>query len=959
MPTLGPCRCRQVAKIGEDGSGVGPGTQPVAKGVSLANRFELEQVAGRSVSGSSWLARDRRSARPCLVRLADGVELDPQMVGADYAREADASTRVRSDHVLNILAHGSHEGVPFIVQELLVGETLEQRVEHTGPVQSSLVLQYVAEAASALARAHGVGLVHGCLTPSRLFLARQSGREVVKLLDFGAGQLSSESGGPSRSSPHITAASSPEQLTAGIVTDLSDVWALAVVTFFALTGRLPFHADDESGMSEQILSAPIPSPLLYNPGLPAEVELWTTYALERNPADRYRTTSELALTLAQALGLPPHEVGSRPPSSSRGRSHPSAVGSQPRMGRLGSPGPWALASASSSGTSSVGQASPLARPPSSQPPPLVPASKPTILGVGVPAPLPTEKQRIPATIPGMVAVDRWTPPPLSRTILGVGSVPTGGPSSAIGTRTDDQSSQATAQAEQRFDPFVAKKTMLGIGNSSSGQRALPLPFTPPPPCPAPIAPGQLGAATGGAAPSAVEVAGVDLRKTALGVGPSPPPPEPRPAQPVAPREPWAPRAALSAVELTGADLGKTSLGMGPCPARRAESPAGPPPGQPSPGDFFVPRQSTLLGVPTNQAAELAAARQADRRMQAAPSGEPRGVAPDRSQQAASAPPARGDAFDAPAGLSASDSDGVPRTTLRPVAGGQRSPSREAGLPCADEPAATGSSDAPRLGGAPKDIVSEASIPGQLVSTLQSDSNSAWGARPDAASPLGRDGDATPRIPGYLDHERLVAPEVEPSVSESFPPSSLERQLFHKRKVLIIVVVSVVGLMLMLLVGALVARHLREGREPSLGSQPATDTPHAGSTPPSVEMTGSPSPAPRRTAPETTLVAQMAKNGASQNSQPAVSAELVKPRRRPNGAPESDSPPQRSPEPLGASPTNPPAESPPTESPPTESPPAESPEGAPQAPDTRMPEAPAAPSRPPSRGSGPDQPNYGI
>ncbi len=160
----------------------------------------------------------------------------------------------------------AHEqDAPYIVMELLQGETLAQRVRRVGPLPVATAVDYVIQAANALALLHEGGVVHRDVKPSNLFLARDSeGKERVKLLDFGVAafrrsvsESSITAGKAMIGTPRYMA---PEQVRpTGAVDARADVWALGVTLYELLAGRPPFDAESVLTVLKQIeRKAPAP-----------------------------------------------------------------------------------------------------------------------------------------------------------------------------------------------------------------------------------------------------------------------------------------------------------------------------------------------------------------------------------------------------------------------------------------------------------------------------------------------------------------------------------------------------------------------------------------------------------------------------------------------------------------------------------------------------------------------------
>lgn len=290
-------------------------------GTLVAQRFELIRTLGQGGMGVVWLAYDTRLSVQCAVKfLTSRTSAEAR---TRFEREARSAAQLRSPHVVQILDHGEHQGLPYIAMELLDGEDLSTRLKSVGRLDPATTLRFVTQIAKALTKAHAAGLVHRDLKPANVCIIPDEDGEVVKVLDFGVAKelgtfaaLSfrgadlpdlAEHDGMTRTGALMgtPAYMSPEQVEArGTVDTRADLWSLAFLTFRCLTGRLPFESDDVAETLMMILEDPLPLPSQLAPHLPIAVDAWFLRAAARQPAERFQTARELADALAAALGEP-------------------------------------------------------------------------------------------------------------------------------------------------------------------------------------------------------------------------------------------------------------------------------------------------------------------------------------------------------------------------------------------------------------------------------------------------------------------------------------------------------------------------------------------------------------------------------------------------------------------------------------------------------------------------------
>ncbi|MFO0667170.1 MAG: serine/threonine-protein kinase [Polyangiaceae bacterium] len=292
-------------------------------GVVIHDKYRIESLLGRGGMGAVWSAVHLELGTRVAVKL-----IRPQYAEKPDARkrfeiEAKAAAQVDSPHAVRVYDYGLTElGIPFIVMELLEGESLAEAIIRRGfiPLQELAII--VRQAARALEKAHARGIVHRDLKPDNVFLAAnreaptippasQTGESIVlpysvKLVDFGIAKLLDVEGGiggmrgPTQTGMVIGTPSfmSPEQLTEGGAPDpLVDMWAFGVTVFTAATGGLPFDGEILGDIVLQVCAQPLPVPSERVPSLPKAFDEWFFKACARDRKARFRTATELANAL--------------------------------------------------------------------------------------------------------------------------------------------------------------------------------------------------------------------------------------------------------------------------------------------------------------------------------------------------------------------------------------------------------------------------------------------------------------------------------------------------------------------------------------------------------------------------------------------------------------------------------------------------------------------------------------
>ncbi|REF98204.1 serine/threonine-protein kinase [Asanoa ferruginea] len=270
----------------------------------LDGRYRLDDRLGAGGMSVVWRAQDLVLQRQVAIKVLATKHAVSVAARQRIRAEARAAARLWHPNVTGVFDYGEtvdDDGtkVPYVVMELLPGRTLAQRLED-GPLPSRVALRILSEVAAALAAAHAQDLVHRDVKPSNVMLT-PSGAKVV---DFGiaavVGRDELEADGLLLGTPAYLA---PERLTLGQVSPASDIYALGLLIYRALTNRLPWQADTTTQMLDaHVYVEPEPLPPLDD--IPAEVNAICDRCLAKEPADR-PGAAEVAAVLATAAGIVP------------------------------------------------------------------------------------------------------------------------------------------------------------------------------------------------------------------------------------------------------------------------------------------------------------------------------------------------------------------------------------------------------------------------------------------------------------------------------------------------------------------------------------------------------------------------------------------------------------------------------------------------------------------------------
>jgi serine/threonine protein kinase len=232
-------------------------------------------------------------------------------------RDALAVAKLTHPHIAAVLGLGTRpDGVPYVLQEQVYGETLASQMSQLGRMRREAALSLVNDIAGALSAAHEVGVVHGELRPSKIFLIEEPGflSGFVKIVDFGLWRLSRDRHGP-RALAEATRYTAPELLQGRQDVDgRTDQFALATIAYRMLGGTDAFPGRDAATVAHNVLKK-LPRPLSELTTLPPMLDAVLRRAMAKDPGERFDSVQEFAAAFVQG-------VAGQPPSAANVRERP-------------------------------------------------------------------------------------------------------------------------------------------------------------------------------------------------------------------------------------------------------------------------------------------------------------------------------------------------------------------------------------------------------------------------------------------------------------------------------------------------------------------------------------------------------------------------------------------------------------------------------------------------------------
>ncbi len=417
-------------------------------GQVIANKFKLVRLLGAGGMGAVYEAEDMLLKRRVALKLMKPEVARNKGMAERFIREGRAANAIEHKNIVRVfdLAMDDEAGSLFIVQELLSGESLAERLDREGklPVGDAVVI--LDSVLEALQFAHGKGIVHRDIKPDNVFLHRGADGEVVpKIIDFGISKVTAEQQeglaktqtGTALGTPYYM---SPEQIRGDSDIDhRADLWSAGVMAFEMMTGRRPFIGDNYNMLIINIITSPAPDATAVDPAVPSAISQVIARSLRMDRAHRFESARALREALDDAvlesgarsshvIALTPASVRSMPPPAAIKKADSAVIAADSLVAMTVAPAPpperaqrspavYALGALvvglaiaggvvglrSNQGDSSASRAAAASSPVSNAPPPettiaIRPASTPSAAAVAAPA-----QAANPAVVPAPVA----------------------------------------------------------------------------------------------------------------------------------------------------------------------------------------------------------------------------------------------------------------------------------------------------------------------------------------------------------------------------------------------------------------------------------------------------------------------------------------------------------------------------------------------------------------------------
>ena len=287
--------------------------QEALVGRTIAGKYCLETLVGEGAMGAVYRARQTTLGTTLAIKVLHAQLAGEPMFAARFLREAQAASRVDHPSSMRVIDFGEEpDGLLYIAMEYVHGKTLAKIIETDSPLPVARIVDIACQALAALAVAHDLGVIHRDLKPENIMVldgADDEGRthDIVKVCDFGVAKLL-EAGarGPSVTAEGVVVGTpeymSPEQARGESLDARSDIYAMGVLLFHMMTGKVPFDSSTAFGTAFMHVNDEPTRPRLLNPGVDSRLEAICLRAMRKRREDRYASARELRGELRALLG---------------------------------------------------------------------------------------------------------------------------------------------------------------------------------------------------------------------------------------------------------------------------------------------------------------------------------------------------------------------------------------------------------------------------------------------------------------------------------------------------------------------------------------------------------------------------------------------------------------------------------------------------------------------------------
>ncbi|WP_188205759.1 Stk1 family PASTA domain-containing Ser/Thr kinase [Alkalibacillus aidingensis] len=282
----------------------------------LNDRYKIIQYIGGGGMANVYLAKDLILGRNVAIKILKMEYSDNQEFIERFRREAESAISLSNEHIVSIYDVGEEDDIYYMVMEHVDGTTLKEYIQQKGTVSMDEAVRIMIQLSEAVKHAHDNGIIHRDIKPQNILIDHQG---KVKITDFGiARALSSTALTKTNDVLGSVHYLSPEQARGGVATKKSDIYALGIVLYELLTGRLPFSGESAVSIALKHMQTDPPFVRSFNPDIPQSLENVVLKATVKNPLHRFSSIEELRASLETVFDssrlhepryIPPEEEG--------------------------------------------------------------------------------------------------------------------------------------------------------------------------------------------------------------------------------------------------------------------------------------------------------------------------------------------------------------------------------------------------------------------------------------------------------------------------------------------------------------------------------------------------------------------------------------------------------------------------------------------------------------------------
>jgi eukaryotic-like serine/threonine-protein kinase len=274
-------------------------------GTVLADKYRVVRQIGRGGMGIVFEAEHVELGKRVAIKLMLEKYAQDGEATARFHREARAASRIGNPHIIDVIDTGVTNGRPFVVMELLNGQSLSDVIQMSGSIAPWRAIPIMRQVLRAVGAAHAKGIIHRDLKPDNIFIVNDGmQQDFVKLLDFGISKVVDPdeqvaftkltTTGVVMGTPLYMA---PEQAMGHPIERFADIYACGVMLYEMLAGRPPFEGQTYAVLVAKLLTQDPPLLSAVQPGLPGALVSAVHKALEKEPSDRFQTAEQFLLAL--------------------------------------------------------------------------------------------------------------------------------------------------------------------------------------------------------------------------------------------------------------------------------------------------------------------------------------------------------------------------------------------------------------------------------------------------------------------------------------------------------------------------------------------------------------------------------------------------------------------------------------------------------------------------------------